>query len=94
VSSRRTSTSPSWTTLPSFTNISFTTPPLGCCTFLTLDSTITLPLAITAPASSLVAAQPPNPATNATTMASPAMLSRRIAGRARSPVLAPTFDVM
>ena len=39
-------------------------PPVGCCTFLTFDSTTTVPGAITAPASSLVAAQPPMPPTS------------------------------
>ena len=34
-------------------------PPVGCWTFLTLDSTTIVPGAITAPASRLVAAQPP-----------------------------------
>ena len=71
VSSSRTTTSPAFTWSPSRTRISPTTPPVGCWTFLTLVSTTSVPGAITAPANSVVAAQPPMPPTSRTTAATP-----------------------
>ena len=79
VSSSRTRTWPSATTLPSRTSNSLTTPPVGCCTFLTFDFTVTVPDAITAPASSLVAAHPPMQTTNAITRIDPTMFRLRVA---------------
>ena len=49
VSSSRTTMSPALTRSPSRTRSSPTTPPVGCCTFLTLESTTIEPGAITAP---------------------------------------------
>ena len=56
-------TSPVRTISPSCTRICPTTPPVGCCTFFTLDATTRLPGATTAPANSMLAAQPPTPPT-------------------------------
>ena len=49
VSSSRTTMSPALTRSPSRARTSPTTPPVGCCTFLTLDSTTIWPGAISAP---------------------------------------------
>ena len=61
VSSSRTTISPALTRSPSRARTSPTTPPVGCCTFLTLESTTTEPGAISAPEICTVDAQPPNP---------------------------------
>ena len=58
VSSSRTTMSPFLTRSPSLTLSSPTTPPVGCCTFLTLLSTTSLPGAMTAPEISLSVPQP------------------------------------
>lgn len=81
VSSSRSTIWPASTSAPSLTRISPTTPPVGCWTFLTLDSTTMVPGAITAPASCVVAAQPPTPPTRKTVMANPTRLSLRIVRR-------------
>ena len=62
-------------------------PPVGCWTFLTLNSTTTMPGAITAPASWLVAAQPPKPPNISTISAKPTMLSLRMTRRGSRAVL-------
>ena len=67
--------------LPSLTRISPTMPPVGCWTFLTFDSTTTVPGAITAPDSCVVAAQPPTPPTSTAMAAKPIRLSLRMAAR-------------
>src|SRR5262245_43519680 len=54
-------------------------PPVGCCTFLTLESTTTTPVAITAPAISVVRAQAPRPPSNATVARPPTRRCHRIA---------------
>jgi hypothetical protein len=71
VSSSRITTSPSRTLLPSRTRNSPTIPPVRCWTFFTLESTTTDPEAITAPASSVVAAQPPRPPVSMSAMIAP-----------------------
>ena len=71
VSSSRSTIWPASTSSPSLTRISPTTPPVGCCTFFTLDSTTMVPGAITAPANWVVAAQPPTPPTSSTVIANP-----------------------
>src|SRR5689334_9352978 len=53
-------------------------PPLGCCTFLTLDSTTSVPCPITAPVSLAVAAHPPIPPRPTTIAVTPTNLSLRI----------------
>src|SRR5215208_6848028 len=70
--------SPALTLSPSRTLSSPTTPPVGCWTFLTFESTTTRPDAITAPASSVVAASPPTPPASKATMAIPQMRWRWI----------------
>src|SRR5579871_1801271 len=82
VSSSRTSTSPALTVSPSLTRSSPTTPPVGCCTFLTLESTTTDPCAISAPEILAVDAQPPSPPASTSTTASPMTRWRRIDCRA------------
>ena len=81
VSSSRSTIWPASTSSPSLTRISPTTPPVGCCTFFTLDSTTMVPGAITAPANWVVAAQPPTPPTRSTVIANPTRLSLRIVRR-------------
>ena len=71
VSSSRTTISPALTMSPSRTRTSPTTPPVGCCTFLTLESTTTEPGAISAPEICTVEAQPPNPPASTSTSARP-----------------------
>src|SRR5829696_9150057 len=71
VSSSRTTISPALTLSPSRARNSPTTPPVGCCTFLTFESTTRLPGAITAPDSSVVAASPPTPPARSATTARP-----------------------
>src|SRR5215207_5647339 len=71
VSSSRTTMSPACTLSPSRTRSSPTTPPVGCWTFLTFESTTRLPGAITAPDSSVVAASPPTPPARSATTARP-----------------------
>ena len=71
VSSSRTTMSPALTISPSRTLTSPTTPPVGCCTFLTLESTTTEPGAISAPEICTVEAQPPNPPASTSISARP-----------------------
>src|SRR5215471_1011448 len=78
VSSRRMTTSPAITRTPSRTRSSPTTPPVGCCTFLTFESTTREPDATTAPDSSVVVAQPPRPPTTRSPMVIAARTWRRI----------------
>ena len=78
VSSSRMTMSPALTLSPSRTRSSPTTPPVGCCTFLTLVSTTSWPCAITAPGISVVEAQPPMPPTSSTTTTRPARRWRRM----------------
>src|SRR6202035_2703950 len=87
VSSRRITTSPLLTRLPSRTRSSPTTPPVGCCTFLTLESTTTLPEAMSAPESAVVPAQPPTPPASSTKTARPASALRRMDRRVGEEVL-------
>ena len=84
VSSSRSTIWPSSTSPPSLTRISPTTPPVGCCTFFTLDSTTIVPGAITAPTNWAVVAQPPMPPVRRTVMVKPVRLSLRIARRGSS----------
>jgi hypothetical protein len=79
VSSRRTTMSPAFTRLPSRTRNSPTTPPVGCCTFLTLELTTSCPGATTAPEISVLAAQPPRPTTSTTDVTPIATICRRSA---------------
>ena len=74
VSSSRMRRSPALTRSPVRTCSSLTMPTVGCCTFLTLVSTTIWPAAMTAPASSEVAAQPPTPPTSR--MATPTPVAR------------------
>ena len=80
VSSSRTTMSPILTLSPSRTRTSPTMPPVGCCTFLTLESTTICPGAISAPESCVVPAQPPKPITSTPTTTRPARICRRIEG--------------
>jgi hypothetical protein len=73
VSSSRTTMSPALTTSPSRARTSPTTPPVGCCTFLTLDSTTIWPGAISAPEICTVDAQPPRPTTRTSTIPRPSI---------------------
>ena len=59
VGSSRSSNSPASTRAPSPTISSPTTPPPGCCTFFTFDSTTSEPSAITAPATCVIAPSTP-----------------------------------
>src|SRR5215510_10476182 len=77
VSSSETTMSPALTSLPSRTLSLPTTPPVGCCTFLTLESTTSWPAAITAPENSVVIAQPPRPRTRSSAAAAIATVCRR-----------------
>ena len=74
--------SPALTTSPSRTRTSPTTPPVGCCTFLTLESTTTDPGAISAPEIGTVEAQPPKPPASTSTTTRPAIRCSRIERRA------------
>ena len=65
------------------TSSSPTTPPVGCWTFLTLLSTTSLPDAITAPESSVAAAQPPTPTTSNAAAMKPMASGRRAASERR-----------
>src|SRR5687768_11390839 len=56
-------------------------PPVGCCTFLTLLSTTTWPMAITAPDRDVVAAHTPKPPNSRMTTAKPNLVCRRMARR-------------
>src|SRR5690606_26626869 len=56
---------------PSFTRISFTTPPSGCSTTWRSDSTFSLPCATMAPEIEAKADQPPTPTTRATSVRTP-----------------------
>ena len=76
VSSKRTRMSPARTSAPSRTRSSLTTPPVGCWSFFTLESTTSEPGAITAPATSVVAAQPPIPNASRLATAVPPMRDR------------------
>src|SRR5262245_55159008 len=76
--SRRATISPPFTRSPSRTRSSPTTPPVGCCTFLTFESTTTVPDAISAPASLVVPAQPPTAPTRTAKTNMPARILRRI----------------
>src|SRR5271165_900471 len=78
VGSRRATMSPPLTRSPSRTRSSPTTPPVGCCTFLTFESTTTDPDAMSAPESWVVPAQPPTAATRMPKTVSPARMLRRI----------------
>src|SRR5262249_14260294 len=71
-------TSPAFTRTPSRTRSSLTTPPVGCCTFLTFESTTTEPAATTAPDSSVIVAQPPRPPATRSPMVIAAKTWRRI----------------
>ena len=81
VSSRRMRISPALTRSPSRARTSPTTPPLGCWTFLTLESTTSEPCAMIAPEISAVEAQPPSPTPRNATSAQPTMMWRRIEAR-------------
>ena len=70
--------SPAFTRSPSRTRSSPTTPPVGCCTFLTFESTTIEPCAISAPEISAVDAQPPTPIARNATITTPAKMWRRI----------------
>src|SRR5262249_30237322 len=63
------------------TRSSPTTPPVGCCTFFTLESTTIEPDAMSAPEIGMVAAQPPTPTDSATNTVIPARMLRRIERR-------------
>jgi hypothetical protein len=82
VSSSRTTTSPALTRSPSRARNSPTTPPVGCWTFFTLDSTTIDPGAISAPEISAVEAQPPSPPASTITIANPIIKCSRIEERA------------
>src|SRR5262249_2245784 len=71
-------TSPAFTRTPSRTRSSLTTPPVGCCTFLTFVSTTMEPDATTGPDSSVVVAQPPRPPATRSAMVIAAKTWRRI----------------
>src|SRR4051812_25472762 len=81
VSSKRTTMSPTLTWSPSRTRNAPTTPPVGCCTFLTFEATTSAPGATTAPAISVVAAHPPTPPARRATRATPIVRWRRIERR-------------
>src|SRR5262245_560765 len=70
--------SPALTRSPSRTRSSPTTPPVGCCTFLTFESTTTEPGAISAPESLAVPIQPPTPTARTTKTVKPARTWRRM----------------
>src|SRR5712692_1287347 len=70
--------SPTLTRSPSRTLSSPTTPPVGCCTFLTFESTTTDPDAISAPESWVVLAQPPTPPARMPKTVRPARMLRRM----------------
>ncbi len=74
--------SPALTRSPSRTRTSPTTPPVGCCTFLTLESTTTAPGAISAPEIGTVEAQPPKPPASTSITARPTIMCARIDRRA------------
>src|SRR3954452_20954144 len=82
VSSRRTTISPALTVSPSCARTSPTTPPVGCCTFLTLESTTTCPGAISAPEIGTVEAQPPKPQVKTSITTRPTTMCERIDSRA------------
>src|ERR1700730_14463635 len=77
--SRRATISPALTRSPSRTPPP--TPPVGCCTFLTLESTTIDPDAISAPESEVVLAQPPTPKARMATTVRPARILRRMERR-------------
>src|SRR5215831_19044651 len=77
VSSSEITMSSALTRLPSRTLSLPTTPPVGCCTFLTLESTTNCPAAITAPENSVVMAQPPRPMTRSSAATPIATVCRR-----------------
>src|SRR5271166_2954992 len=70
--------SPALTRSPSRTRISPITPPVGCCTFLTFESTTIDPEAISAPESAVVPAQPPTPPARIPNTVKPASMLRRM----------------
>jgi hypothetical protein len=74
VSSSRIRMSPALTWSPSCTRTSPTTPPVGCWTFFTLESTTNEPWAMSAPEISAVDAQPPTPSARKATTAQPMMM--------------------
>src|SRR5262245_24087143 len=78
VGSSRATTSPARTRSPSRTRSSPMTPPVGCCTFFTLESTTIWPAAIRAPESLVVLAQPPTPPASRANTMSPASTLRRM----------------
>src|SRR5260370_15306036 len=70
--------SPALTRSPSRTRSSPTTPPVGCCTFLTFESTTMEPGAISAPESLAVPTQPPTPTARTAKTVKPARIWRRM----------------
>ena len=82
VSSSCTRMSPALTRSPSCTLSLPTTPPVGCCTFLTLESTTMEPCAMSAPAIWVVEAQPPTPKASTSTITPPAIRCLRMDSRA------------
>ena len=78
VSSSRTTMSPAFTNMPSRARTSPTTPPVGCCTFFTLESTTTCPGAISAPEICAVDAQVPSPPTRSRITVRPMIICSRI----------------
>ena len=69
-------------------------PPVGCCTFFTLESTTIWPGAMIAPDSFIVPAQPPTPKASTMTITSPATMWWRIERRASEAGAGPMSRLM